>query len=384
MKMKKIIAMILCIALLMLVIAGCSGPDEDIEDPDDNGTDLHEPDDDSNGTQEGIDFGAAFETFAPDTVMLRSGDLVITWEELYVILFTTVRNLVNSYGMDVPWDEDIDGQTLSELIMEYVVEEATSLLTFMYGFESTNFTFTAQELEKLNADIDGLIEAYGSKEALADMLRYDGGFFTFDVFEHLFQFEYKVMFLSDRLYGEDASTFPDERVDEFVKNNNFMMAMHILRLKNDDESDTPLNDAEEILDKLHEHIDEDDFLEYFKAIMFEFSEDVGGLQSFPNGYLFEPDDMVVNFSEATAALDIGELSDIVETEYGYHIIFRLPIDYNDVPFSLASRDGEQLSIRQLAAMRDFNNLRSEWHDALNVVRTSEFNSINLSVIFKAH
>ncbi len=47
----------------------------------------------------------------------------------------------------------------------------------------------------------------------------------------------------------------------------------------------------------------------------------------PDGYTFDDDDSLVGgFREAALAVEVGQLTDIVETDYGYHIILRLPVD----------------------------------------------------------
>ena len=53
-----------------------------------------------------------------------------------------------------------------------------------------------------------------------------------------------------------------------------------------------------------------------------FSEDPGS-QSNPDGYDFTAGQMVEEFEEATRALEYGEISEPVESDFGYHVILRL-------------------------------------------------------------
>jgi len=291
-----------------------------------------------------------------------------------------------SYGVAIDWNEDFEpGQSLADAVLIFSTEEANNFLSFEYGARAINLQLSDEDIITFNEDMEHLIEMYEGKDALEEALRENSGFYNFELFEKLFMTEFLIGKIISALYGEEASGFPDERVAAYAEENNFMMAMHILRLKPDDESDDvdPLGDAEDILKQLTERIGSDNFIEFFEELMHEKSEDFGGLMSYPTGYLFLHGDMVSEFSNTTAALEIGEMSGIVETVYGYHIILRLPIDYDVVP-SGYSREGIMRSLRQIAALVDFDNLQEEWLDALNVEFTPEYNSIDLSVIFKIH
>jgi len=374
MKIKQIIALLLCFVLLLPILAGCGSKNIECSDPDCGP-----------GSPPHINFNAAISTFPHETAMIRSGDLVITWAELYVVIFSTVRDLLQSYGAEIPWDDEIDGLTLSELVLEYTTSEAMTFLTYMYGLHSTGFVLADQELAELRQDLDGYIEEMGGKEALEEFLRETSGVYNFEVFERIITLEFSVGFLADQLFGDDGSDFSDDNVEEYAKNQGYdlLMAMHILRMKTDDD-DTSLQEAEEILSRLRTQSGSANFTTMFSDEMFEHSEDMGGLMSFPDGYLFVADAMVEEFSDATIALNIGEMSGIVETEYGYHIILRLPVNYDT---SLMTRGGTSPgTLRQMAAAGRFESILDDWFDFIeaNHEFTSEYNKIDLSAIFAVH
>lgn len=104
-------------------------------------------------------------------------------------------------------------------------------------------------------------------------------------------------------------------------------ADHILISTVDTETRQPLSD-EDILKKtdlardiLAQLTDSGDPVELFGRLADEYSEDPGR-QTNPDGYIFTPGTMVQEFESATEALKYGEISGIVESDYGYHIILR--------------------------------------------------------------
>ena len=87
--------------------------------------------------------------------------------------------------------------------------------------------------------------------------------------------------------------------------------------------------AEDILAQLKAS---DDPSTLFNDLMNEYSEDEG-LEQSPNGYTATLGQMVSAYEKAALDLDFGGVSEIVESEYGYHIIIRDQVanlsEYND-------------------------------------------------------
>ncbi len=76
--------------------------------------------------------------------------------------------------------------------------------------------------------------------------------------------------------------------------------------------------AESILARLQES---DDMETLFAELADLHSEDTGRT-AYPTGYIFTEGEMVVEFENAVKELEIGELSGLVKSTYGYHIILR--------------------------------------------------------------
>lgn len=110
----------------------------------------------------------------------------------------------------------------------------------------------------------------------------------------------------------------------------------------------------------------------FDELMNEYSEDgrtEDGALAAPDGYLAGPGDMVSAFETASYALQPGELSDLVETEFGYHIILRLPTDITAEEMG----NSEYADGFRMNAMED---QMKQWMEEADIVRSDELTNLN--------
>ena len=147
------------------------------------------------------------------------------------------------------------------------------------------------------------------------------------------EFVYAINYFYDNVLNATIGTPTDDQLNSYV-----YQTRHIL-LKTVDTTAAPtlqedgtytypaLDDAtvaekralaEDILSQLNAS---DDPSTLFDELMNEYSEDEG-LESSPEGYTATLGQMVSPYEKAALALSFGQVSGIVESEYGYHIIIR--------------------------------------------------------------
>ncbi len=142
--------------------------------------------------------------------------------------------------------------------------------------------------------------------------------------------------MSEKVYqelyaGENARLIPsDDEIRQDIKDN-YVRVYHLL-ISNEHFADTEgYEDAdEEALKAAAKTFAEEKLAEIQAgADVYEVAQEVGddpGMHDNPDGYLFTYGKMVPEFEEAAFALEMGEISGLVETDYGYHIITRIEQD----------------------------------------------------------
>ena len=398
--MKKMIATILCAALLTVMLAGCSNKDENTDTDADIGTADYPysdtetppgetsdpsgeptPEDTAADTNQGsIDFEAAFTAFEPDVVMIKAGEFTVKWGEFFFFLRSNINTLLSSIGAIPDWTEVLYADmTYADFVLNYSVESALMYKAIEYGAKQTGISLSEENRDYLQEEYEYSVSLYGSEEDFLKLVWEQDGCYSKELLEYLVSTGYLASIIFGELYGDSGEKLTDEEAAELTVDDGFLMAMHILRLKPEEGEDTARAEIEDILRQLNDY-DGDDFGAFFSELMNENSEDPGGLTSYPSGYLFQNGDMVQSFYDACVELPIGEYSGIVESEYGYHIIYRIPINYDVVPFML-SMQGDYRSLRSYVAYNLFDTKLLEWQGSLEPEYTPEYESMDFTSIF---
>lgn len=223
------------------------------------------------------------------------------------------------YGMPLDWSEEFG-------LAEYMMADALNA-TLMYTLVPTKakesgLDLTADQIAEFDALTADTVESMGGEAEFKESLRMLG------LDQDTYLAINRAPYYYDRIL---AGMFHDRPTDSdlsaYIEENDILGAKHILLLTMDMTTREPLADdviaqkkttAEDILKQLQES---DNLAADFDALMHEYSEDTG-LSSNPDGYTFGSGEMVSEFEEGTRALEIGQISGIIESPYGYHIILR--------------------------------------------------------------
>ena len=136
--------------------------------------------------------------------------------------------------------------------------------------------------------------------------------------------------------------------------------------------------AQELTDELRAIEDPEKREERFLALMGELSED-GGRVAYPKGYTYQPGIMVQEFEAAVAALQPGEVSDPVESVYGYHVIMRLPLRPESL---LYSAQGMPVTGREEAASAGMSEKLAAFVEANPVTYAEGIEDLDLTKYIK--
>ena len=244
------------------------------------------------------------------TVVLTLGGYNVT-KDFYRYLFLNTKQFYDG-GDETYWE----GKDVS-----IITDDVLKSLKKTYAM----FKLADEYKIELTDEDDAYIDEYiaQSKEGMTDdeyLSSLDEAYMT----EELYRFVMEVQQLEYLVYSHIINDengilrFTDDDLTKAVKSD-FVRASHILfTYKNDEEKTEAQKDAEAVLEKLKNGED-------FEKLKEEYSDDPA-LKGNSDGYYFTHGEFETDFEYTAYALKEGEISEVISTPVGYHIVKRLPLE----------------------------------------------------------
>lgn len=408
--MKKFVSILIIICLVFgaaITYTGCGANDaaESETSPEPSAEPSESVDDTETETASvpQLDFEALYASHDADEVVMTMDGEDVTWEEYFYWLYYSgvqVNNYINqmaanmsAYGMDVSWDDAADDTGIS--FKDYVVQLAEDNIRQIHSIKKfsaeNDVTLTEDNLkaieEQRKTDMVNLCGEEVSDEEFAEFLK-STYYLPIKVYDDMNEINYLYQNCFAKLYGEDGEKLSDEKAEAYLKDSGYMNAAHILFMTVDPSTGEALDDetiaekkalADKFAAELAGITDTEKLQERFAEIKDEYCEDTGK-EAYPDGYIFTPGTMVTEFEDTVNALEDYQVSEPVESRYGYHIIMRLPLTIDTV--LKTSDSGTPLTARALAANQEYGEKLDACNDGIEIVYTDAFTGFGIADYIK--
>ena len=330
--------------------------------------------------QEGLCYEAT--GVAPDAIVASlngngaSADLVAYWIGYDVSYLDSYMQYYT--GSSINWDDTLsDGMSVADYVKASVLSSVKQHLVLENLASKYGVTLTAEQEAAMAESDQSYIDQYGSEEAFEAEIAKLG--MRRETYDRVARSNYLYQNLYE-LYNTEGSALyaSDEDLAVYAADQNYITADHILLSTKDLTTGEALTDeqkaekkalAEEIKQKLDAcEGDIDELTALFQELADQYSEDPGR-ETYPTGYTFTTGSMVQEFEDAAYALSEGEVSEVVESSFGYHILLRLPLDKS------AAAD----EVRE----EYFTNFIAEQVDAATMATSADYDKLDPQALYEA-
>lgn len=323
-----------------LLLAGCGGSDAGPGDAPAGGTDAgtstssdlfpDAPDDAPVATMEDMfgDIGAQQPGTAPaaDAVVAKVGEHEITTSDVDERLAVVIASQTQGRGMPPQQVAQMRQMLGPQIIQELISERLLDLECEAAGFEPTAEQYEAEFRQQIDTYVrlQGMsLDDFAAQVAVAQGMSFDD-FVTQSAADELFQRGARHTFHIAARFPEDVAVTDEEvraRYDEQVEilwtRPTMVRASHILL-------DNPVGTPEEAAARAEAERVRDlaqaDGAD-FAALAREYSTGPSAPHGGDLGFFRRTGDMVEPFAAAAYELEVGAVSDLVETQFGFHIIY---------------------------------------------------------------
>ncbi len=289
---------------------------------------------------------------------------------------------------DADWSQSVEGQASAETLKADALNTAKLYQVIRNHAQELGVELTAEETEQMEADLAEVVESWGGEERFRELL--DEQCISMDGYARLNQVAYLNKAIQKKLEADGQLTVTEADVESYLEEQGIYAVKHILvatRHTNADGSHEEYSEeeraqaralVEDIRAQLRAAGDSEALFDQLMAQYSEDGRDEEGNLYAPEGYLYVyPQEKVTSYSQMAMVpefeagaleLEIGQISEPIETSYGYHIILRLEPD-------------REQARQECTADYLYYKLNRSWLEQAEVVTTKAYDELDPQVFY---
>lgn len=306
-----------------------------------------------------------------ETVLTVNGDAVAADEYSGYMLYNMqyYASMYAQMGLTDLWSNKDMAKSLGASMPEAAEQQAIYARVVMQKFNELGLKLSYNEQKEM-ASVRRNSIANTTKDAYLNQIAQFG--FSDQTYQNFMYISQCYQALNDYYFGENGVNTPsDEDIQKYYEDN-YITAKHILITTVDPASGETKRTDEEAKKEAQSILDRINAGEDFDTLMNQYSEDTG-LSNNPNGYTFTEGQMVTEFYDGAKALAEDEVSELVKSSYGYHIIKRVKLDDSQL-------DNFKSDIVS-AISGSMDELLKQWIDEAQVETTDLYSSITYENVY---
>ena len=303
-----------------------------------------------------------------ETVLTVNGDAV-TADEYSGYNMQYYASMYAQMGLTDLWSNADMAKSLGASMPEAAEQQAIYARVVMQKFNELGLKLSYNEQKEM-ASVRRNSIANTTKDAYLNQIAQFG--FSDQTYQNFMYISQCYQALNDYYFGENGVNTPsDEDIQKYYEDN-YITAKHILITTVDPASGETKRTDEEAKKEAQSILDRINAGEDFDTLMNQYSEDTG-LSNNPNGYTFTEGQMVTEFYDGAKALAEDEVSELVKSSYGYHIIKRVKLDDSQL-------DNFKSDIIS-AISGSMDELLQQWMDEAQVETTDLYSTITYENVY---
>lgn len=306
-----------------------------------------------------------------ETVLTVNGDAVAADEYSGYMLYNMqyYASMYAQMGLTDLWSNKDMAKSLGASMPEAAEQQAIYARVVMQKFNELGLKLSYNEQKEM-ASVRRNSIANTTKDAYLNQIAQFG--FSDQTYQNFMYISQCYQALNDYYFGENGVNTPsDEDIQKYYEDN-YITAKHILITTVDPASGETKRTDEEAKKEAQSILDRINAGEDFDTLMNQYSEDTG-LSNNPNGYTFTEGQMLTEFYDGAKALAEDEVSELVKSSYGYHIIKRVKLDDSQL-------DNFKSDIVS-AISGSMDELLKQWIDEAQVETTDLYSTITYENVY---